>query len=82
MIKITQAKYLGDYQVELSFSDGMTGIFDGKSLLKRSGPLLKPLNDELFFQRFFVDFGALSWPHGLELSPAKLYQSCNLHKAA
>lgn len=82
MIKITRAKYLGDYQVELSFSDGMTGVFDGKSLIKRSGPLLKPLNDELFFQRFFVDSGALSWPHGLELSPAKLYQSCKLHKAA
>ncbi len=82
MIKITRAKYLGDYQVELSFSDGMNGVFDGKSLIKRSGPLLKPLNDELFFQRFFVDFGALSWPHGLELSPSKLYQSCKQHKAA
>ncbi len=82
MIKITRAKYLGDYQVELSFSDEMIGVFDGKSLIKRSGPLLKPLNDELFFQRFFVDFGALSWPHGLELSPARLYQSCKLHKAA
>ncbi|TYT73313.1 DUF2442 domain-containing protein [Desulfobotulus mexicanus] len=82
MIKITEAKYMGDFRIELSFSDGMTGIFDGKTLLQRDGVLLQKLKDEFFFKRFFLDSGALSWPHGLELSPAKLYQNCKEHAAA
>jgi hypothetical protein len=26
-------------------------------------------DDQAFFERFFIDAGALCWPHGLELSP-------------
>jgi hypothetical protein len=74
MIKILKAKYLGDYQVELTFSDGFIGLFDGKKLLNRKGSLLDPLRDESFFKKFYIEVGALSWPHGLELSPNKLYQ--------
>ncbi len=82
MIKITKAKYLGDFQVELSFSDGITGVFDGNKLLQRKGTLLEPLRDESFFKRFFVDAGALGWPHGLELSPSRLHQICRHYEAA
>ncbi len=49
-------------------------MFDGHALLQRSGPLLEPLREEGYFKRFFVDAGALSWPNGLELSPARLYE--------
>jgi hypothetical protein len=76
MIKILQAKYLGDYQIELTFSDGFIGLFDGKKLLSRKGSLLEPLRDESFFKKFYIEVGALSWPHGLELSPSKLYHDC------
>mgnify|MGYP006310072469 FL=1 len=76
MIKILKAKYLGDYQIELTFSDGFVGLFDGKKLLNRKGSLLEPLRDESFFNKFYLEVGALSWPHGLELSPSKLYQEC------
>jgi hypothetical protein len=82
MIKITRAKYLGDFQIELSFSDGKAGVFDGKQLLQRKGTLLEPLRDEPFFKRFFVEVGALSWPHGLELSPSRLYQTCRHYETA
>jgi len=76
MIKILKAKYRGDYQIELTFSDGFVGLFDGKKLLNRKGSLLEALRDESFFKRFYLEVGALSWPHGLELSPNKLYQEC------
>ena len=76
MIKLIEARYQGDFQVELSFSDGKKGIFDGLSLLERSGPLLEPLRDEAYFKRLFIDAGALSWPNGLELSPARLHETC------
>lgn len=76
MIKLIEARYQSDFQVELSFSDGKKGIFDGRSLLERSGPLIEPLRDEAYFKRLFIDAGALSWPNGLELSPARLHETC------
>lgn len=78
MIKVFKAHYLGNFQVALSFSDGRDGTFDGKVLLKRTGSLLAPLRDESYFQRLFIDSGALCWPNGLELSPARLYETCRM----
>lgn len=76
MIKVINARYLGDFKVALNFSDGMEGVFDGRVLLERSGSLLEPLRSESYFQRLFIDAGALCWPNGLELSPARLYETC------
>ena len=76
MIKLIKARYQGEFQVSLSFSDGKEGVFDGRELLKRNGPLLEPLRDETYFKRMFIDAGALSWPNGLELSPAWLHETC------
>ncbi len=82
MIKILTARYLGNFSIELTFSSGESGVFDGKELLKREGSLLVPLQNEAFFQRFFVDAGALAWPHGLELSPSRLYKQVFALQAA
>jgi hypothetical protein len=78
MIKIIEARCLTDFQVALSFSDGKEGVFDGHELLNRSGSLLDPLRNENYFQRLFIDAGALCWPNGLELSPARLYETCHI----
>jgi hypothetical protein len=78
MIKVIEASYLGKYQIAVVFSDGKEGAFDGNVLLQKSGSLLEPLRDETYFQRFFIDAGALCWPNGLELSPARLYETCRV----
>ena len=68
--QILQATHQGARNIELTFSDGATGIWNAVALLQRQGPLLVPLrDDQAFFERFFIDAGALCWPHGLELSP-------------
>lgn len=82
MIKVLHAAYLGDYTIRLEFSDGRIGLFDGRGLLARSGPLLDPLRDESYFARCFVDAGALCWPNGLELSPQRLYEQATDHASA
>lgn len=75
MIKVLEARYLGDYRIELVFSDSMCGVFDVQAYRStRQGPLLEPLHDEAYVRRFFIDAGALCWPNGLELSPARLYE--------
>lgn len=76
MIKVIEAKYKGDFEIAILFSDGAEGVFDGRGLLNRCGPLLDALRDEAFFRRFFIDMGALCWPNGLELSPTKLHETC------
>ena len=76
MIKLIEARYQSQFQVALRFSDGKEGVFDGREVLTRSGPLLDPLRNENFFRRVFIDAGALSWPNRLELSPVRLHETC------
>jgi hypothetical protein len=78
MIKVLEARYLGNYQVELVFSDGKEGVFDGSALLLRTGGLVVPLRDESYFKRLYIDAGALCWPNGLELAPSRLYENCKV----
>ena len=82
MIKVIEARYQGDFQVALKFSDGKEGAFDGRNLLQRTSLLLEPLRAESYFRRLFIDAGALCWPNGLELSPARLYEACHMLERA
>ena len=76
MIKLIEARYDKDFKIKLTFSDASEGVFDGAEFLKKSGPLLVALRTESFFKRAFIDAGALCWPNGLELSPARLHELC------
>ena len=83
MIKLLEAHYRGGHQIDLIFSDDRHGVFNVKAYLAtRHGPLLRPLQDEIYLQRFFIDAGALCWPNGLELSPARLHEISLLPIAA
>ncbi|MCK7582890.1 MAG: DUF2442 domain-containing protein [Chromatiales bacterium] len=83
VIKILETNYLGDGCLELIFSDGMRGIFNVWAYCSsRSGPLLEPLASETYIKRCFIDMGALGWPNGLELSPTRLYELCEMKEAA
>lgn len=78
MIKILEVSGAGDFQLRVTFSNGVEGLFDGRALLARSGPLLKPLRDGAYFARAFVDAGGLCWPNGLELSAARVLDQCRI----
>jgi DUF971 family protein len=83
MIKILEARYIGDYRIELVFSDDQSGIFDVNAYLStRQGLLLESLRDEAYLRRFFIDAGALCWPNGLELSPDRLHEISHVAMAA
>jgi hypothetical protein len=60
--------------VGLEFSDGTQGSFDFSELLSKPTPLTTPLQSDGEFQRFFLELGALCWPHGLEFSTGSLHQ--------
>ncbi len=73
MIKVLNARLADAFKLDLEFSDKSHGIFDAAPYLaSHSGPLLDRLHDAVYFSRFFIDAGALCWPNGLELSPARV----------
>lgn len=79
MIKVLHQKSVGHFQLELSFSDGSHSVFDATDYLAhRSGPMLEPLRDASYFNRCFIEAGALCWPNGLELSPSRVKELCHL----
>ena len=79
VIKVLHLKPLGRFQLDLSFSDGSHGVFDGSEYLAtRHGPMLEPLRDEGYFTRCFLEVGALCWPNGFELSPSRVQELCHL----
>lgn len=75
MLKILEAKSIAPCQILLEFSDGSQCIWSAENLLAtRTGTLLEPLRDINYFQRFFLDAGALCWANGLEFSPERIYE--------
>ena len=77
MIKVLNASLIDPFKLVLNFSDRTHGVFDAKVYLaSRSGPLLDKLREPTYFKRFFIDAGALCWPNGLEISPARLHELC------
>lgn len=70
LIKVTPAE---GYVLNLYFSDGSMGLIDFSYLLETKTVLTLPLEDQSYFQGCFIDFGALCWKNGLELSAESLY---------
>jgi hypothetical protein len=73
--RVTGVHYLGDYRLELVFSDGVTGEIDFAGRIVGRGGVFAPLQDVDFFQRVEVDpeAGTLVWPNGVDLCPDVLY---------
>lgn len=74
MIKIVKAEHLRDRVIRLTFNDGMMGDYDLAPIIAHDGPMVRPLRDPAYFQRFFLELGALAWPNGLDLSPASIHR--------
>ncbi|WP_263079865.1 DUF2442 domain-containing protein [Endozoicomonas sp. Mp262] len=74
MIKITRAVYQSGVEIKLHFSDGSFGVMDFHEVLAQKTSLTNALGDTVFFQRFFLELGALCWPNGLEFSGRSLYK--------
>ncbi len=74
MIKIIQAHYVQQRILRLYFSDNSFGDYDLQPLIDRQTELVMALNDDVYFKQFFLEFGALCWRNGLELSPGNIHR--------
>jgi len=73
LVKINQVEKIGPYRLKLWFSDGRSGEWDFSSLAQECGPMVEPFKDTRFFDRVFLDSGALTWPNGFDWSPEALH---------
>ena len=64
LIEIAEAKYLGDYKIDLTFSTGEHKIVDLENELW--GTMFEPLKDKGIFMQFRLDkeLGTIVWPNG------------------
>ena len=69
LTKITRLEKIGGFRLRLRFTDGSEGTHDFVSMVSEGGPMLEPLRDEAYFNRVFLEFGALTWPNGFDIAP-------------
>ncbi len=69
LTKVIRIDKLGDFRLRIHFSDGTAGEHDFSALINRGGEMREPLRDPAYFQRVFLDFGALTWPNGYDMAP-------------
>ena len=68
-------RVLGDYRLELSFTDGTTGELDFRDRVVGCGGVFVPLEDITFFREVAVDpeAGTIFWPNDVDFCPDVLY---------
>jgi len=71
---VTDASYVGGYQLKIRFEDEQVRIVDLSEHL--DGPVFEPLRDLSYFRQFEVnhDIDTVAWPNGADFSPDFLYE--------
>jgi len=72
---VKSVRYLHNYQLELTFADGVNGRIDFASLIVGQGGVFTPLEDKKFFAEVSVnpEIGTIVWPNDVDFDPEVLY---------
>lgn len=73
VVHVRRYKIIGPYRLWLQFTDGLAGEWDFSALATDRRPVTEPFRDQAFFEKVFLDFGALTWPNGFDWSPEALH---------
>lgn len=73
LVHVRKLKRLGGYRLKLWFTDGQAGEWDFSELARRDKPITQAFKDPAYFDRVFLEFGALTWPNGYDWSPEALH---------
>ena len=63
--RIISATIISDFIVRCEMKNGEVFDYDMSFVHRKEGPLFVQLRNPGFFQKFWVESGALEWPHGL-----------------
>lgn len=74
-LEVSNAKYVGDYCIRITFNNGVTKVVDLKDEL--NGIVYEPLHQLDYFKTFQVKYNTIEWPNGADYAPEYLF---NLNK--
>jgi len=69
-----------DYQLEITFGNGETGIYDCRPLLDFG--VFTELKDIQYFRQVRVVHGTVAWPHEQDICPDTLYMDSRKTESA
>lgn len=73
IVHVRRLERRGPYRLKLWFTDGRAGEWDFSELAREDGPMVEPFKDPAYFDRVFIEFGALTWPNGFDWCPEALH---------
>jgi hypothetical protein len=75
MVHVVSAKPLSNYRLEVTFNDGVSGVFHVDP--KRRGGVFLKLLDERVFNAVTInpDFGCVEWAGGVDLDPEAMHRA-------
>ena len=71
LLWVTNAQYLNDYKIALTFNDGLKKTVDLEEHL--SGKIFEPLKQIDNFKNFSVSDWTIEWKNGADMAPEFLY---------
>jgi hypothetical protein len=77
LARVKQVRHLGEYRLELVFTDGARGELDFRERVVGRGGVFQLLESVDFFRQVTVDpeAGTVVWPNGVDLCPDVLYHA-------
>ncbi len=69
--RVTGVKPINDYQLEITFSNGETGVYDCRPLLDFG--VFRELQDDAYFRQVRAENGTVVWPHEQDICPDTVY---------
>ena len=72
LLNVVSVEYLDNYQLKLTFSNGIEGIVDLEQELY--GEIVEPLKAKSLFQKGFVTSRTIEWPNGADFAPEFLFE--------
>ncbi|MEL0589565.1 MAG: DUF2442 domain-containing protein [Planktothrix rubescens PR222] len=72
LLNVVSVEYLDNYQLKLTFNNGIEGIVDLEQELY--GEIFEPLKAKSLFQKVFVTSRTIEWPNGADFAPEFLFE--------
>jgi hypothetical protein len=70
-LHVTDAEYIDEYRIRISFNNGDEGVIDLEPHLW--GPVFEPLRDQKAFRKVSISGHTLCWPNDVDLAPEFLH---------
>jgi len=75
MLCVTQAKYLHDYLIEITFDNASHGIVNLENFIKKDHrEIFQELKDLKKFRLIKIDLDTITWENGADIAPEFLYE--------